>query len=126
MFSCPLTIIQCKASLSSYFISIYFLVCKINLYISTCKLVFFLHFRIKCSQNSGAYEDADFLNNCATSMSLVHFTTLFRMVQETLYFRNHILGMSDEVLLPSVVCAVCKNLYQKLVFCLKIYDSCTN
>ena len=37
-------------------------------------------------------------------MSLAHFTTLFRMVQEILYFRNHMLGMSDNIVeSPSVV-----------------------
>ena len=30
-----------------------FCFCKINLYISTCELVFISHFRIKCDQNAG-------------------------------------------------------------------------
>ena len=70
-------------------------------------------------------DDADFL--IIVQLSLTHFTTLFRMVKEIPYLRNHMLGMSDAVLEPpSVVFSLCKNLYQKLVFCWKVYDRCTN
>ena len=55
------------------------------------------------------------------------FHHLFRVVKEILYLRNCMLGMSDDILEPlSVVFSVCKSLYQKLVFCWKVYDSCTN
>ena len=49
-------------------------------------------------------------------MSLVHFTTLFRMVKEIPYLRNRMLGVSNNVLEPpSWVFSVSTNLYQKLV-----------
>ena len=76
------------ALFSSHLIS-FFCFCKINSYISTCELVFFSHFRIECDQNAGTWW-CRFVNNCATKMSLAHFTTLFRVVKEIPYLRNHI------------------------------------
>ena len=93
----------------------------IHFYMWAC---FLFSFQNKCDQNTGTW-GCRFLNNSITvQLSLTYLTTLFRVVKEIAYLRNHLLGWFGDILEPpSAVFSVCRKLYQKLVFFWKVYDS---
>ena len=79
---------------------------------------FLLSFQNKCNQNVGTWW---------CRLFLVHLTTLFRIV--TKFLNSDIVSLaSPRGILepPSAVFSICQNLYQKLVFCWHVYDTCTN
>ena len=75
---------------------------------------FLFPFQNKCDQNAGTW-------------FLVHLTTLFRIV--TKFHNTDIVSLASPrgiLETHSAVFSICKNLYQKLVFCWHVYDTCTN
>ena len=79
---------------------------------------FLFPFQNKCDQNVGTWW---------CRLFLVHLTTLFRMV--TKFCNSDIVSLaSPRGILepPSAVFSICQNLYQKLVFCWHVCDSCTS
>ena len=79
---------------------------------------FLFPFQNKCNQNVGTWW---------CRLFLVHLTTLFRMV--TKFCNTNIVSSASPrgiLELHPAVFSICHNLYQKLVFCWHVYDTCTN
>ena len=102
--------------ISFHFFFLFFFVNK--WYFFTCELVLFSHFRIDVTKML-VHDDTDCIwliwppfSGCLKKfhISEIIYLAIPRGILES----------------PSAVFSVCKNLYQKLVFCWHVYDRCTN